>query len=129
MDYEDKHYHRRKSDLENRLSKVYDKIEEAENMLVEAKAKKRSVMVDKVCGDNIYNTLIYFDKMNAVMDEADRREILSHIIEKVEIYEEEQKNGQWLRSITFKLPIIPHDMEISLDKGDHVETVCLLSKK
>ena len=79
--------------IENRLSKVYDKIEEAENVLVETKSKKRSVMVDKVCGDNIYNTLIYFDRMNAVMDEADRREFLSHIIEKVEIYEEEQKNG------------------------------------
>lgn len=26
----------------------------------------------------------------------------------------------------FKLPIIPHDMEISLDNGSHVETVCLL---
>ena len=128
MNYDDKHYQRRKSDLENRLNKVYDKIEEAENSLVEAKAKKRSVMVDKVCGDNIYNTLIYFDKMNAVMDEADRREFLSHIIEKVEIHEEEQHNGQWLKSITFKLPIIPHDMEISLDKGDHVETVVLLSQ-
>ena len=66
--------------------------------------------------------------MNAVMDEADRREFLSHIIEKVEIYEEEQKNGQWLRSITFKLPIIPHDMEMSLDKVDHVETVVLMSR-
>ena len=86
------------------------------------------VMVDKVCGDNIYNTLIYFDKMNAVMDEADRREFLSHIIEKVEIHEEEQPNCQWLKSITFKLPIIPHDMEISLDKGDHVETVVLMSR-
>ena len=129
LDYEDKHYQRRKTDLENRLSKVYDKIEETENALVEVKAKKRSVMVDKVCGDNIYNTLIYFDKMNAVMDEVDRREFLSHIIEKVEIYEEEQKTGQWLKSITFKLPIIPHDMEISLDKGTHVESVVLLSKK
>ena len=46
----------------------------------------------------------------------------------VEIYEEEQPNGQWLKSITFKLPIIPHDMEICLDNGSHVETVCLLSK-
>jgi site-specific DNA recombinase len=31
-------------DLEYRLSKVYDKIEKAENALVEANAKKRSIM-------------------------------------------------------------------------------------
>ena len=128
LDYEDKHYGRRKTDLENRLNRVYDKIEEAENVLVEAKAKKRSIMADKVCGDNIYDTLIYFDKMNVVMEEADRREFLTHLIEMVEIYEEEQPNGQWLKSITFKLPIIPHDMEICLDNGSHAESVCLLSK-
>ena len=60
-------------------------------------------MADKVCSDNIYDTFIYFDKMNAVMEEADRREFLTHLIEMVEIYEEEQPNGQWLKSITFKL--------------------------
>ena len=67
--------------------------------------------------------------VHAVMEEADRREFLTHLIEMVEIYEEEQPNGQWLKSITFKLPIIPHDMEISLDNGSQVETVCLLSRK
>lgn len=66
--------------------------------------------------------------VHAVMEEADRREFLTHLIEMVEIYEEEQPNGQWLKSITFKLPIIPHDMEISLDNGSQVETVVLLSK-
>jgi site-specific DNA recombinase len=44
LDFEDKHYQRRKMDLEYRLSKVYDKIEKAENALVEANAKKRSIM-------------------------------------------------------------------------------------
>jgi len=48
-------------------------------------------------------------------------------IEKVEIYEEEQKNGQWLKSIEFKLPIISKDMKISLDNGSQIETVCLLN--
>ena len=67
--------------------------------------------------------------VHAVMEEADRREFLTHLIEMVEIYEEEQPNGQWLKSITFKLPIIPHDMEISLDNGSQVETVCLLTRE
>ena len=99
IDYEDKHYKRRKADLENRLSKTYDKIEETENALVEAKAKKRSILAEKVCGDNIYKALIFFDKMYEPMNEAERREFLTQFIEKVEIYEEEQENGQWLKSI------------------------------
>jgi len=63
------------------------------------------------------------------MNEAERREFLTQFIEKVEIYEEEQENGQWLKSIEFKLPIISKDMKISLDNGSHVETVVLLSQQ
>ena len=39
LDYEDKHYQRRKTDLENHLYKTYDKIDDAEELLVSAKAK------------------------------------------------------------------------------------------
>ena len=38
-------------------------------------------------------------------------------------------NGQWLKSIRFKLPIIENDLSIGLDNGEHVETVCLLSNR
>ena len=129
LDYEDKHYQRRKTDLENRLSKTYDKIEETENALVEVKSKKRSILAEKICGDNIYKALIFFDKMYEPMNEAERREFLTQFIEKVEIYEEEQANGQWLKSIEFKLPIISKDMKISLDNGSQIETVCSLQRK
>lgn len=61
LDYEDKHYQRRKTDLENRLYITYDKIEEAEELLVSAKAKRRSLLADKITGDNIYKALIFFD--------------------------------------------------------------------
>lgn len=97
-----------------------------EASLVSAKAKRRSILAEKVSGENIYKALIYFDKLYDPMDEAERREFLSQLIEAVEIYAERKPNGQWLKSIEFKLPIIPHDMEISLDNGSHVETVCLL---
>lgn len=70
----------------------------------------------------------FLDKMYESMNKAERREFLSQIIEKVEIYEEEQGNGQWLKSIELKLPIIEHDIEISLDNDLHVETITLLSK-
>ena len=81
LDYEDKHYKRRKADLEDCLSKTYDKIEKTENALVEAKAKKRSILAEKVCGDNIYKALIFFDKMYELMNEAERREFLTQFIE------------------------------------------------
>ena len=53
LDYEDKHYQRRKTDLENRLYMTYDKIDEAEELLVSATTKKRALLADKITGDNI----------------------------------------------------------------------------
>lgn len=127
LDYEDKHYQRRKKDLEDRLYRNYDKIEEAENSLVSAKAKRRSILADKVTGDNIYKALIFFDKMYEKLNEAENREFLAQLILEVQIYEESKPSGQWLKSIEFKLPIIEHDMKISLDNGTQIETVVLLS--
>ncbi len=129
LDYEDKHYKRRKTDLENRLYKNYDKIEEIEESLVSAKAKKRSLMADKITGDNIYKALIFFDKLYDKMNEAEKREFLSMLVDNVQIYEERKDNGQWLKSIEFKLPIIEKEMTISLDNDTQNETVCLLSRK
>ena len=126
LDYEDKHYQRRKTDLENRLYKTYDKIEEAEELLVSAKTKRRSLLADKITGDNIYKALIFFDKLYDKMNEAERREFLSQLVDNVQIYEERKENGQWLKSIEFKLPIIEKEFTLSLDNDTQNETVVLL---
>ena len=128
LDYEDKHYQRRKTDLENRLYKTYDKIDEAEELLVSAKAKRRSLLADKITGDNIYKALIFFDKLYDKMNEAEKREFLSQLVDDVQIYEERKENGQWLKSIEFKLPIIEKEFTLSLDNDTQNETVVLLSK-
>ena len=128
LDYEDKHYQRRKIDLENHLYKTYDKIDEAEELLVSAKAKKRSLLADKITGDNIYKALIFFDKLYAQMNESEKREFLSQLVGNVQIYEECKENGQWLKSIEFKLPIIEKEFPLSLDNDTQNETVVLLSQ-
>ena len=129
LDYEDKHYQRKKTDLENRLYKTYDKIEEAEELLISAKTKKRALQADEITGDNIYKALIFFDKLYAQMNEAEKREFLSQLVDNVQIYEERKENGQWLKSIEFKLPIIEKEFTLSLDNDTQNETVVLLSHK
>ena len=46
----------------------------------------------------------------------------------MQIYEERKENGQWLKSIEFKLPIIEKEFTLSLDNDTQNETVVLLSK-
>ena len=124
LDPDDRHFIARKSDLDDRLYKMYDKIEEVENGLMDARAKKQAIEANKITGDNIYKILICFDKLYATMTEAERRRLVEILIDEVQIYPERQPNGQWLKSVRFKLPIIDHDLELSLDNQDRVEVVC-----
>ena len=129
LDPDDRHFISRKSDLDDRLYKMYDKIEDAENSLMDARAKKQAIEADKITGDNIYKILICFDKLYATMSDAERRKLVEILIDEVQIYPERQPNGQWLKSIRFKLPIIDHDLDLSLDNQDRVEVVCALSRQ
>ena len=125
---DDRHYIRRKADLDDRLYRMYDKIEELESQLMDARAKKTSIEAEKITGDNIYKVLIYFDKLYFAMNDVERRQLIEALIAEIQIYEERKPNGQWLKSIWFKLPIIENDLSIGLDNGEHVESIVLLSK-
>lgn len=126
---DDKHYYKRKTDLDDRLYKMYDKIENMENLLIAARAKKMAIEAEKLTGDNIYKVLIYFEKLYAVMNEQEKRQLMETLISEIQIYEERHPNGQWLKSIKFKLPIIEEDMSLSLDNDTPAETVTLLTRK
>ena len=106
---------------------MYDKIEELESLLIDAKAKKQTIEAEKLTGDNIYKILIYFDKLYKVMNDVERRQLITALISEIQIYEEKQPNGQWLKSITFKLPIINEDLNIGLDNNEQVEKVKAIS--
>lgn len=125
---DDRHYIRRKADLDDRLYRMYDKIEELESQLMDARAKKTSIEAEKITGDNIYKVLIYFDKLYFAMNDVERRQLIEALIAEIQIYEERKPNGQWLKSIRFKLPIIENDLSIGLDNGEHVETIVALHR-
>ena len=50
-----------KADLDDRLYKMYDKIEDIESLLITARAKKTAIETEKLTSDNIYKVLICFD--------------------------------------------------------------------
>ena len=73
-----------------------------------------------------------FSKFYALMNEEEQRKLMETLIEEIQIYEVRQPSGQWLKSITFRLPIIDSEMSIpignSLDGDLHAETIVLLQK-
>ena len=128
LDPDDRHYIIRKSDLDERLYRMYDKIEEAENNLMDARAKKQAIEADKITGDNIYKVLICFEKLYNVMNPLERKKLMEHLISEIQIYPERQPNGQWLKSIKFRLPIVENNIDLCLDNESHTECVLSFSK-
>ena len=128
LDPDDRHYIIRKSDLDERLYRMYDKIEEAENNLMDARTKNQAIEADKITGDNIYKVLICFEKLYNVMNPLERKKLMEHLISEIQIYPERQPNGQLLKSIKFRLPIVESDIDLCLDNESHTECVIALSK-
>lgn len=55
--------------LKKRLYKMYDKIEETEEHLIEARAKKQAIDADRITRDNILSILMNFEKLYSVMSD------------------------------------------------------------
>ena len=49
-------------------------------------------------------------------------------MDNVQIYEERKENGQWLKSIEFKLPIIEKEFALSLDNDTQNECIVCIRK-
>ena len=116
-------------EFNDKIYELDDKIEELESLLIAARVKKQAIEAEKLTGDNIYKVLIYFDQLYGKMNDREKRQLIEELISEIQIYPERQPNGQWLKSIKFRLPIIEEDMNISLDNEQQVETVCLMSRK
>ena len=81
-----------------------------------------AIEAEKLTADNIYKVLIYFEKLYSAMSEEERRQIMEAVIAEIQIYPERQLNGQWLKSIKFRLPVIENDLEMRLEQDSHIET-------
>ena len=63
-------------------------------------------------GNNVYQFLLYFDKLYDKFTDAEKKTFLSSFIEQVDIFEEEQPDGRILKHIKFRFPVYFNGREI-----------------
>ena len=117
--------------MQDRLDHFYDQIDEIEDSIAQVEVRIQNIRQQKLGSDNVYQYLLYFDKLYDKFTDAEKKEFLSSFVERVDIYEDELPDGRFLRHIKFKFPVFYNGQEIdemSWDKGSTVETVVLLSK-
>ena len=131
LDIMDKFYEKKYQDMETRLYRLYDEIEGVENSIEEVKNRLLNIQQQKISEENVYQFLLYFDKLYDKFTDLEKKEFLNSFVEQVDIYEQEQPDGRFLKHIKFRFPVYFGDretQELCWDNESTVETVCLLSK-
>ena len=132
LDIMDKFYEKKYQDMETRLYRLYDEIEGVENSIEEVKNRLLNIRQQKISEENVYQFLLYFDKLYDKFTDLEKKEFLNSFVEQVDIYEQEQPDGRILKYIKFRFPVYFGDretQELCWDNESTVESVVLLSKQ
>ena len=91
-----------------------------------------NIRQDKISEDNVYQFLLFFDKLYDKFTDLEKKTFLKSFLSDVFIYEEEQKDGRILKGFRFKFPIYMNGrnvLGVDWDNESTDETVVLLSHK
>ena len=128
----DKNYDKKYNDMQERLDKLYDEITDIEDAMEEVETRLYNIRQDKISEDNVYQFLLFFDKLYDKFTDLEKKTFLKSFLSDVFIYEEEQKDGRILKGLRFKFPIYMNGrnvLGVDWDNESTDETVCLLSRK
>ena len=97
----------------------------------EVETRLYNIRQDKISEDNVYQFLLFFDKLYDKFTDLEKKTFLKNFLSDVFIYEEEQKDGRILKGLRFKFPIYMNGrnvLGVDCDNESTDETVCLLFK-
>lgn len=132
LDISDRYYDKKYQDMQDRLYKLYDEIALTEEKLSAVQARMQNIQQQKISGDNVYQFLLYFDKLYDRFTDAEKKEFISSFVERVDIYPEKQEDGRILKHIKFRFPVFFNGKEVqdfSWDDESTVETILLIQKR
>ena len=118
--------------MQERLDKLYDEITDIEDAMEEVETRLYNIRQDKISEDNVYQFLLFFDKLYDKFTDLEKKTFLKSFLSDVFIYEEEQKDGRILKGLRFKFPIYMNGrnvLGVDWDNESTDETVVMLSHK
>ena len=119
-------------DMQVRLDKLYDEIEEIDTFIETVETRLYNIKQEKISGDNVYQFLLFFDKIYDRFTDMEKKTFMKSFLEEVNIYEEEQEDGRILKSLKFRFSVFFNNQELyelDWDNESTVEAVCLLRRE
>lgn len=131
LDVTDRHYDRKRSDMQKRMESLYDQMSETESHIDEIQTRIRNIKQQRISGERVYQYLQHFDKLYDKFTDAEKKEFMNSFVERVDIYPERLPDGRFLKHIKFRFPVYFQGQivdEIGWDNESTVESIVLLSR-
>lgn len=119
----DEYYDKKYEDIQVRLDKLYDEIEEIETFIEAVETRLYNIKQEKISGDNVYQFLLFFDNLYDKFTDMEKKIFMKSFLEEGNIYEAEQEDGRILRSLKFRFPIFFNEQELYELDWDNESTV------
>ena len=127
----DEYYDKKYEDIQVRLDKLYDEIEEIETFIEAVETRLYNIKQEKISGDNVYQFLLFFDNLYDGFTDMEKKIFMKSFLEEGNIYEAEQEDGRILRSLKFRFPVFFNEQELyelDWDNESTVESVLLMRR-
>ena len=123
LDVTDTHYDKKISDLQRRLDAQYDRIDEVEETMTELKSQIYELKKNQIDADSIYGFLGAFNEVYSECTDAEKKQFMQAFIERIDIFPERRKDGNWIQNIKFQfpVPIIKEGKEVAKIKGNSLD--------
>lgn len=127
----DEYYDKKYEDMQVRLDKLYDEIEEIDTFIETVETRLYNIKQEKISGDNVYQFLLFFDNLYDRFTDMEKKIFMKSFLEEGNIYEAEQEDGRILRSLKFRFPVFFNEQELyelDWDNESTVESVLLMRR-
>lgn len=127
----DEYYDKKYEDMQVRLDKLYDEIEEIDTFIEAVETRLYNIKQEKISGDNVYQFLLFFDNLYDRFTDMEKKIFMKSFLEEGNIYEAEQEDGRILRSLKFRFPVFFDEQELyelDWDNESTVESVLLMRR-
>ena len=131
LDPDDAHYAKKAEDMDIRLNNFYAEIEALEKQIEDSETRLTEIKQQKINADTIYRFLLYFDKYYDKFSDKEKKEFMQLLVEKIEIFEQKQDDGRFLKSIKFRFPLYfngSYVRDLCLTDESTLETAVLISR-
>ena len=123
-----KYRERKLHDMTLRLDSLYDVIVELEEKIEDARLRRDAIKQQAITLENIYKIMVNFDCVYNIINDEEKRNVVTALIKEIEIYRNDESEYP-LKRIGLNFPVFKDGGEVTellWDKGNTVETFRLL---